>query len=529
MSSCRMDVCDTWTLDEFDLVAPKKMPVAPSPSIITPRKRAFREVAAGTGNSCITTPKKAAPASRTKATLTKVMSTPTKLMSAAAEVTPATASKPTTATSTKPHTVTKVTSAIATSPPSAKRPESKATTAIPVRRASARRQLPRGDPERLHMQNCKIRQCQRCLFGRQKRKWIARLPLVPKEVRLEWEALPLDKRVLAEGSWAHWDGDAVACMACSDTKIAPRIADLSRHHMTTRHRAKVMSFLAVETSPSGFPLAGSPPAKEFLQVWDSLCDKNSPRHGVHGVCDARKAARMMWCIAEGMKTLDRKALQKAKVICMMRDERHQRLPIRFRCLDREGRRVRKGLLWQSKKFGAGAVNITIATREAIRKFSTRNFGAPRDWAGSAVKVKHLASVDANIRESTRALCVDAASDELLSARLMVGSAVDDLLPVTPNLKLVTRDNTHAARRVVTRPQSADPFLTEVHKRFVFNKTAIAQKIEHSHVFKSIFEEAVSRQSGDLPMGIRIKRLRAAKHRHASFATPVARLVVHSTP
>ena len=234
--------------------------------------------------------------------------------------------------------------------------------------------LPHDDPERLHMKGCKVLNCQRCAFGRGKWCWSKRLPVLASDA-----SLTLDKQVIARGSWVEWQGDALGCIACRDVKLTARIGDLERHHKSKRHRNNVFNLLNVELSPSGFPLAGSPPAAEFLRLWDSLCDKNSPRHGAPGVCHARKAMRMAWCIAEGIKTLDRKVLQKSRVTCLLRDERNQRLMIRFRCLDHTGDRlrVRKGLLWQAKKFGTGSVNITTATAAAISKFATRNHGAPK--------------------------------------------------------------------------------------------------------------------------------------------------------
>ena len=44
----------------------------------------------------------------------------------------------------------------------------------------------------------------------------------------------------------------------------------------------------------------------------------------------RKELKMAWCLAEGVKVLDQRAIQSASLIALMRDERHGRVAVRFR-------------------------------------------------------------------------------------------------------------------------------------------------------------------------------------------------------
>jgi len=235
---------------------------------------------------------------------------------------------------------------------------------------------------------------------------------------------------------------------------------------------------------------------------------------------------MLWCLAEGIAQLDRIALKNASVICLLRDERKGRLMIRFRCTG-DDLAVRTGMMYQCKDFGTGGKCITDATNDAFRKISTWGHSAPPRYDGTPVKVRYDRSCDGMIRQKVLALGVDAAADELLSGRMMKGSTRDEMLPITPGLRLVMRDKTHGCRRVLQRPQSADAFLKDVHDNFVASSESIAQKIHNSHVFRSLFEKCVQKQTReDIPSGVNIKALKAAKHRHESFTTPHCRIVIH---
>ena len=149
-----------------------------------------------------------------------------------------------------------------------------------------------------------------------------------------------------------------------------------------------------------------------------------------------------------------------------------------------------------------------------------------------------------------ALTVDVASDELLAAELQRGqcigaaaqellrlrgdraapareagaapdvadqSTLQRLLSLTPNLKLIVRDVTHASRRVTAKPEAADEHLEELTRRLFVDKHSIAQIIQHSDVWRREFACFVERQEDG--SGGRVINVRAAQHRHESKAKP----------
>ena len=61
-----------------------------------------------------------------------------------------------------------------------------------------------------------------------------------------------------------------------------------------------------------------------------------------------------------------------------------------------------------------------------------------------------------------------------------------LLSLTPNLKLIVRDVTHASRRVTAKPDAADEYLDELSRRIFTDKHSIAQIIQHSDVWRREF-------------------------------------------
>ena len=70
----------------------------------------------------------------------------------------------------------------------------------------------------------------------------------------------------------------------------------------------------------------------------------------------RKELKMAWCLAEGVKVLDQRAIQSASLIALMRDERHGRVAVRFRTVSSD-LSVRSGFLGQGRFEGTGAEQL----------------------------------------------------------------------------------------------------------------------------------------------------------------------------
>ena len=156
----------------------------------------------------------------------------------------------------------------------------------------------------------------------------------------------------------------------------------------------------------------------------------------------------------------------------------------------------------------------------------------------AVTVVDAASDEFFAAELQRGQCVGA--EELLRLRAdraaparEAGAAADvadqstlqRLLSLTPNLKLIVRDETHASRRVTAKPEAADEHLAQLTRRLFTDKNSITQIIEHSDVWRRKWEFFVERQE-DGSGGRVVNDVRAAQHRHESTTKPRGRFVLN---
>ena len=125
------------------------------------------------------------------------------------------------------------------------------------------------------------------------------------------------------------------------------------------------------------------------------------------------------------------------------------------------------------------------------------------------------------------LCVDSASDELLAGAVMKHGSENDPKSqngITPNLKIIIRDATHAARRCSRKPEVAEPFFRSILKNLFLDNT-ITWRIQHSERWSRRFAELCRELEDGEVMGSRIRNLRAAAHRHESTAKPKTRFVL----
>ena len=102
---------------------------------------------------------------------------------------------------------------------------------------------------------------------------------------------------------------------------------------------------------------------------------------------------------------------------------------------------------------------------------------------------------------------------------------DTDLAAFPNLRIVNKDTTHAARRILSRTLYTDELMTDIMWRFVTAQSSIAQRIQHSEIFSERFRSNVEKVNSEIGMLGKIKDLRAAKHRHESLQTPLGRSVL----
>ena len=98
-------------------------------------------------------------------------------------------------------------------------------------------------------------------------------------------------------------------------------------------------------------------------------------------------------------------------------------------------------------------------------------------------------------------------------------------PDAPRTLLTVKDKSHAARRLILRPWTADEVIDDILKTIVTGKHSIVQRIRNSPDLTSIFEECV-RAMGDNPIADSgALNLSNALHRFDSVLRPVSRSVL----
>lgn len=243
----------------------------------------------------------------------------------------------------------------------------------------------------------------------------------------------------------------------------------------------------------------APSIDEFQTVWANLEAGQRCRRGIAAIGSEKRVFKMSGCLYEALRESDSRFLQQADVIWLARDARQGRLLVRFKAAHfaKGAIHVKHGILGQAKNFGTSAQEILDATKNIIIRACTETGlatktprGAPSDllkhlghrrgggvesagvegvrhmgegrlhgsprcqkFAGAAEPHAAAEQLAGEIFQKIEAITVDSATDELLSGELMRGECQ---LPhahataLTPNLRLVLRDVTHASRRPAPR-------------------------------------------------------------------------------
>lgn len=101
-----------------------------------------------------------------------------------------------------------------------------------------------------------------------------------------------------------------------------KVGNMKRHQDSTNHKTAVALFLRISADPIGVP-AG----EKFREAWEMLRKGNSGRSGKESVGSYSKFRRLLWCLSEAMRRIDRRfLLQDGVVVVLHRDERMSEEP-----------------------------------------------------------------------------------------------------------------------------------------------------------------------------------------------------------
>ena len=231
-----------------------------------------------------------------------------------------------------------------------------------------------------HAQRCKTDDCVICFAAH-------RLDGSPSF----WSSIQLDPESSERGSWAAFSTDGgtprFGCWVChlsqksqkhgypafsASTSGALHNSNLKKHARSAVHKALAAECLAVIASgklPEGLPVPGAPPASDFRQLFQGIQGGKS----VDDVGGRKKQRRLLWCLAEGFRAIQREFFRGDHVSTILQDSTEDRLLMRIKgCNDTLD--VRSGIVGVADltmaPFNARATGIKDAALSLLKQFAT---------------------------------------------------------------------------------------------------------------------------------------------------------------
>lgn len=220
------------------------------------------------------------------------------------------------------------------------------------------------------------------------------------------------------------------------TSSALQKAHMQQHEKQLQHRR------ALQDADASAPAA--PPYEEWLKVYEDRVARKSLRAGNPDVGGQQKVTRMTWCLAESVLDCERAFLRDSCSLAIHQDARAQRLLLRFSATT-PSLQVLKGTFGHMRGHGTTSEQARQATLQVLTRFCTPRLEPPfpprKDVPPPAV--------DRNLRRHllriTEIFDTDGGSDEVRCGRLLKDGTAT-LAPMMPNILLLLKDQTHAARR-----------------------------------------------------------------------------------
>ena len=213
---------------------------------------------------------------------------------------------------------------------------------------------------------------------------------------------------------------------------------IQKHQQSQEHHRAVEKYFGI---PGGG--LASPSAEHMLDRFRLL------QQGKVGNSSSKDSA-MTWCLAEALLDKDRAFVRGAKSLALCRDDRHQRLLIRFTGANAQ-LETRSGVLGIGIDKGASADDIAMATKTVFEEFCTPRRNAPSHGQGPVgLKPDVDARLLSHLQDVCEVIVVDEEAAELKAADIGRGrrASATEMAPITPNLKFVARDKAHGYRRIV---------------------------------------------------------------------------------
>ena len=314
--------------------------------------------------------------------------------------------------------------------------------------------------------------CALCVFDRQKHLWAKHLPMITADANFTLKDVPVEKLHAAQMTWLqpcqNDTKSSFGCIACASvhsrstskrsrglrtfscsSKAVLRIGNMKRHQEKEWHQSAVRCYLGVHVGPTMQPVGTAPSTEDFRKVFVHISSGGKPAAGIEGVAGAKKMRCMLWCLAEGMRKLDRHAQKGAVCQSWRRDESRGIVLMRYTSVSKD-LKVRSGVFGMIEHVGTKAQDVFKAVKQLAELMATEGTGAPRP--ARSCKPRHSGSLLQHVLNSVSQIIIDSASYEQKACAMMRdGLELDSKERFCKNLKIITFDMMHRVGRTLPGP------------------------------------------------------------------------------
>ena len=227
------------------------------------------------------------------------------------------------------------------------------------------------------------------------------------------------------------------------------LKNISRHEKCPGHQQAVRQFWCEAPQDKQLPEEDAAPAEaQWSSLWKVFQSKRYLEQESDQVILRAKARKMMFCLAEALRSRHRVQLRSSECVTLTLDEAKTRLLVRFTSIGQD-LKVHRGILGMHRSKATGHQAILASLDHIQRSACTELHEHPQAPSSKIEVVPNFQEeLYEHIRQVTQVWNSDAGPDETLAAKesQSISLSVADLRPLLPNIVLVNRDKAHASRR-----------------------------------------------------------------------------------
>ena len=302
-----------------------------------------------------------------------------------------------------------------------------------------------------------------------------------------------------------------------------KTGNVRRHENSRSHKSAMVAAGLLPAASQDNDNDGVPSAETIMQFWENRRTGSSLVVATEGFTrgdkNGKRNRKLEWIIAEARRSVFRQFIT-SSIDCsvtLTQDGRGKHLLVRANACSDQLRTAAATMSIVTTQ--GGATNLCVGTLTALEEFCTEGLGRPYGFHPDAPAPQLDHALLKKLCAGVAWWFTDAAFDEFAAGEYLFSRA--EARRLFKNLAVVGRERAHASRRVLSRPQSADAYLTEVSNRFLWNYDSMASIIQHTTVGSDVW--CTSGRSD--PAASQIVTLRFRRHRFDAQAEALTRMVL----